>query len=93
MPDRGLFAPDPPCAGFSHVPLPMAPSFSREVSGQIAEDEGDLVAEVSVQTYVGAVPVIAGVQTTLILDRSFIDGMLVEEAHDFFAQDRAGNVW
>ena len=82
-----------PAAAIDNPYLSLAPGFSREVSGQIAEDEGDLGTEVSVQTYDGAGPLIAEVQTTLILDRSFIDGMLVEEAHDFFAQDRAGNVW
>ena len=82
-----------PAAAINNPYFALAPGFSREVSGQITEDSGETVTEVSVQTYDGAGPVIAGVQTTLILDRSFLGGKLVEEAHDFFAQDRAGNVW
>jgi hypothetical protein len=36
---------------------------------------------------------IRGVRTTVIRDRVFTDGELTEDTRDFFAQDRAGNVW
>jgi hypothetical protein len=36
---------------------------------------------------------ILGVRTTVIIDRGFINGRLEELTHDYFAQDRQGNVW
>jgi hypothetical protein len=36
---------------------------------------------------------ILGVTTTVIRDRAFLNGELVEETLDWFAQDKAGNVW
>lgn len=37
--------------------------------------------------------VILGVTTTVVHDRAFEDGVLVEETFDWFAQDEDGNVW
>ncbi len=36
---------------------------------------------------------ILGVSTILVRDRSYADGVLVEDTLDWFAQDRKGNVW
>src|SRR5262249_2045245 len=36
---------------------------------------------------------ILGVTTTVIRDRAFVNGELVEETFDWFAQDDVGNVW
>jgi hypothetical protein len=36
---------------------------------------------------------ILGVTTTVVRDRAFEDGVLVEDTFDWFAQDKAGNVW
>lgn len=37
--------------------------------------------------------VILGVTTTVVHDQAFLDGELVEDTFDWFAQDSAGNVW
>jgi hypothetical protein len=37
--------------------------------------------------------VITGVTATVVRDREFVAGELVEDTLDFFAQDKAGNVW
>jgi hypothetical protein len=37
--------------------------------------------------------VILGVRTTVITDQAFVAGKLEESTIDYFAQDRAGNVW
>lgn len=37
--------------------------------------------------------VILGVTTTVVLDKVFIKGELVEDTEDWFAQDTDGNVW
>jgi len=36
---------------------------------------------------------VAGVPVTVVEDKEFEDGELVERTHDFFAQDTAGSVW
>ncbi|HEY1368074.1 MAG TPA: hypothetical protein VGF23_13195 [Gaiellaceae bacterium] len=36
---------------------------------------------------------IAGVRCTVVHDRLFLDGKLAERTTDWYAQDRAGNVW
>jgi hypothetical protein len=57
------------------------------------EEDGELVTERFELTNIGAGPVILGVQTQVQLDRSFEEDLLVEETHDYYAQDTAGNVW
>jgi hypothetical protein len=37
--------------------------------------------------------VIEGVKTIVVHDRGYVDGKLTESTRDFFAQDKAGNVW
>jgi len=37
--------------------------------------------------------VVMGVSTVVVRDRAFVDGKLAEDTADWFAQDRAGNVW
>ncbi len=37
--------------------------------------------------------VILGITTTVVRDRVWVDGELVEDTRDWFAQDREGNVW
>jgi hypothetical protein len=44
-------------------------------------------------TVLGLGPEILGVRTTTQRDRTFEDGLPVEETFDYFAQDAAGNVW
>lgn len=41
----------------------------------------------------GTGPNVLGVQTTARRDRAFENGLLVEDTFDYFAQDKAGNVW
>jgi len=36
---------------------------------------------------------VMGVTTTVVRDRAFVEGALVEDTFDWFAQDRWGNVW
>jgi hypothetical protein len=36
---------------------------------------------------------ILGITTIVVRDKAFIDGELVEDTSDWYAQDRAGNVW
>ncbi len=83
-----------PMAPITNPYLPLIEGFVAQISGQINEaDSTNLVTEVSTQTFEGPGPVIAGVPTTLIRDLTTLDGILVEEALDYYAQDQMGNVW
>jgi hypothetical protein len=64
--------------------LPLTPGLTL-----IYESERERV-EVSVTFHTR---VIAGVTTVVVIDRSFVEGALVEETEEWFAQDRWGNVW
>lgn len=37
--------------------------------------------------------VVAGVSCRIVRDRVYVDDVLIEDTHDFYAQDDAGNVW
>ena len=37
--------------------------------------------------------VVQGVETVVVRDRAYVDGQLVEDTRDWYAQDRRGNVW
>jgi hypothetical protein len=52
--------------------------------------EGDERVEVTVLTETKA---ILGVAATVVSDKVFADGELVEDTLDYYAQDRQGNVW
>lgn len=44
-------------------------------------------------TVTGKTKVIQGVRCTVVLDRLFLHGRLEERTHDWYAQDKVGNVW
>jgi len=46
-----------------------------------------------VVTVTGATKVIQGVRCTVVEDRLYLRGKLAERTSDWYAQDRAGNVW
>lgn len=95
----GTLIPDLSAATF----LPGAPIDNRYfpvVTGSTAvlkaegtDDEGATFTERSELTGMGAGRVLMGVQTQTVLDRAYEDGLLVEETHDYYAQDTDGNVW
>jgi hypothetical protein len=55
------------------------------------EDEGTPARDVFKVTH--ATKLIEGVRATVVFDRVFEKGRLVERTHDYYAQDRTGNVW
>lgn len=82
-----------PGAAITNPWFPLAPGHSREYSGNASDANGNPVIERNVLTYVGAGPVLGGVQTVMVLDNAWVGDRLVEVAKDFYAQDRDGNVW
>ena len=69
--------------------FPVRPNAVRTYEG--TDEEGE--TERAVQSYAGAGPELLGVQTTSVRDRVAVDGVVVEDTFDYFAQDAAGNVW
>jgi hypothetical protein len=84
-------------------PLPPARDFVRTVDnpwfplepGTVlvykGEDEG--VAARDVFRVTRAKKLIEGIRATVVFNRVFERGRVVERTHDYYAQDRAGDVW
>ena len=84
-------------------PLPPARDFVRQVDnpwfplkpGTVltsrGEDEGTPATDVFTVTH--RTKRIQGIRTTVVFDRVFEHGRVVERTHDYYAQDRNGNVW
>jgi hypothetical protein len=68
--------------------FPLEPGTTFVYEG---ETEGVPTREVMYVT--NETKVILGVTTTVVHVQSFEDGVLIEETFDWFAQDKAGNVW
>ena len=37
--------------------------------------------------------VIAGVESRVVLDRVYVERLVIEDKFDWYAQDNAGNIW
>jgi hypothetical protein len=68
--------------------FPLVPG-TRYVSG--GEDDGEPATNVFLVTHDRKN--ILGISATVVLDRAFVRGELVEKTFDWFAQDKQGNVW
>ncbi|HEU5286501.1 MAG TPA: hypothetical protein VFU20_08360 [Sphingomicrobium sp.] len=68
-------------------------SYFPVVEGQERTYLGSPADEQFVLTGVGSGPVILGIKTVTLRDRSFEGGLIVEDTFDYYAQDKAGNVW
>ena len=67
---------------------------AEEIAEEITEAQQDLFATESNQVYVTQdTKEILGVQTTVVRDVAWDEGVLVEDTLDWYAQDTAGNVW
>lgn len=69
--------------------FPLTPGAKYKYRG-VAEDgvETDLVTVISSYH-----KTIAGITATVVLDRIYVAGKISERTHDFYAQDKTGNVW
>ena len=69
--------------------MPLTPGTKYMYTGiKDGEHQKDLVTVIGSYT-----KTISGVICTVVLDRVFVSGALEERTHDFFAQDKKGNVW
>jgi hypothetical protein len=82
-----------PGAPIDNPYFPLGSGYLRDYVGMAEGPDGKVVEERNVLVFVGAGPVLGGVQTVVVLDNAWQDGRHVEEAKDYYAQDRGGNVW
>lgn len=68
--------------------MPMIPGSAYIYRGS---DEGDSVRIRTKITH--DTKTVMGVDTTVVRDREFVNGELIEDTLDYYAQDVAGNVW
>jgi hypothetical protein len=68
--------------------LPLRPGQRRVYEGHADGERERVVVTVTSQTRE-----VIGVTATVVRDRAFVAGELVEDTFDWFAQDREGNVW
>jgi hypothetical protein len=68
--------------------LPLLPGVTLTYE---MEDDGE--TEVIVVSVLNETREILGVECTVVRDTVSVDGELVEDTHDWFAQDKWGNVW
>lgn len=69
--------------------FPLEPGTSAHLEG--LNDEGDV--ERIVTTVSHERRIVNGVESTVVVDREYENGELIEETFDWYAQDMAGNVW
>jgi hypothetical protein len=75
-------------ARIDNVWLPLAPGARWVYEGR----DGDEVERIEVEV-LAETRVVNGVTATVVRDTVYVDGQLVEDTFDWFAQDDAGNVW
>jgi hypothetical protein len=90
--DEGLYAPELDPADFvATIDNPFAPFgpgahwvYEKEGEDGLERIEVDVLAETKT---------ILGITATVVRDREFLDGELIEDTRDWLAQDSDGNVW
>ncbi|OHB64833.1 MAG: hypothetical protein A2Y77_16565 [Planctomycetes bacterium RBG_13_62_9] len=72
--------------------FPLMPGTVYTYSGQFDED-GETVTETSRVFVTPDTRNIAGVESRVVRDTEFVNGILAEDTFDWYAQDVVGNVW
>ena len=87
----GNYDPDIPAAWAASVTHPFFPL----VAGTTYDSRAQTSEGVETSTFeiLHETRTIQGVQATVVHDRVYLDGDLIEDTFDWFAQDDAGNVW
>ncbi len=90
-PESPPYSPVLPAAWADTVSNPffkLTPGTTAEFAGQTDEGLETIVIEVTADTRD-----VNGVTATVVRDRVYLDGELIEDTYDWFAQDDKGNVW
>ena len=75
-------------AAVTHPLYPLTPGTTWQYRQQTSEGVETVTVEV-----LSAKEIVNGVSATVVRDRVFLNGVLVEDTFDWFAQDTDGNVW
>lgn len=75
-------------AGGSNPYFPLTPGLRYSYVAQTADGVETNEVEVTHET-----KVILGVTTTVVRDKVYLEGSLIEDTFDWYAQDKEGNVW
>ena len=83
------------------IPLPAADHWAGAVTnplfplspGTVYVYADTVSGETDTMTVTRDTQEIVGVRTTVVVDRTYRKGQLVEDTRDFYAQDNTGNVW
>ena len=67
---------------------PLVPGTVRAYSVETDEGREDILVEVLFETRM-----VMGIENVVVRDRVTLDGVLIEDTYDWFAQDNDGNVW
>lgn len=68
--------------------MSWTPGQTLRYEAETEDGTEEIVIEVLSETRV-----VAGVTCVVVRDRVYLDGVIIEDTHDWYAQDDAGNVW
>jgi hypothetical protein len=68
--------------------FPLIPGTVQTFQAETEDGSETIVVEVLETT-----KTVAGVTCVIVRDQVFLDGLLIEDTHDWYAQDDSGNVW
>ncbi len=72
--------------------FPLTPGMVYTFSGE-REEDGEMVTETSRMFVTFNTRTILGVESRVVRDTEYVDGVLMEDTFDWYAQDTVGNVW
>lgn len=90
-PDGSGYDPDIPtewAEAVTNAWFPLEPGTTWEYEGETEDGTETTTVEV-----LSEIREVNGVEATVVHDRVYLDGELVEDTYDWYAQDLAGNVW
>lgn len=76
----------------AYFPLPVGTTF-KETATVTDPDSGDTGFQIDSNTVTNKTINLGGVQARVVHATSVLDGVLIEDTNDYYAQDKAGNVW
>lgn len=73
---------------------PMVPGTTWKYEGVSTDPEtGETETETIVVEVLNETRPVAGVETRIVRDRVYLEGLIIEDTFDWYAQDDAGNIW
>ena len=94
LPDFSDATFDDSSAQITHPYLPFTPGKTYRYEAQsIDPDTGEMEDEQIIVEVLNQTRVVAGIESRVVHDRVFLEGLLIEDTFDWYAQDTDGNVW